>query len=611
MDKLLRACPSRARLRKRKIDIKETSLSQNRRSNAMAFHQPTFAPAMRQSAAQNPQDNAIPSPRHLELEESREWILFPAQSTTQTQTVSTDETPTAGLSRLSDFGSLDARSGPDKAIPCHTTNGSVDDDEDLDSLDEGLHAFQEPSPLQRTGLFEGSSSILPRHDGLGTFPTSSPPLQEQLWHFEQFNPRKRSIGPGHHRRRSSLQKRIDVVEENDAATIEAETRERIEIWRMEHSRVLLDEIQKETRRRRASVISQRAQAISGNVAQEQIVKDSVGANAGDGAENGPLRASSPAVEDSESFWQRITRRVIRDFIGIDDNLLSVICGESLSTERLDGKTFTGFSSSRSTHLDSKLPGSAGSGWEGRLLDRLSRELGALLQQLTEQPSAFSPLSTTFNPSTADYAGMPVTVPTSSRSQPKPPTPTTNAAASFDFRPTLQDVPLPTQSSTSDSTHAALWGIEEEPTPSPPEDDPAYWEETPDLKTVFRFLHSRFTSQRRPATSNKPPLNIATTSTPDSLRRAAIIRQCHPLVSRAPANWEQRHGHTRRQSLARRRSGSSCASRIVGSARRMRFRGGSVGSSSRNYWDVGGSAVGSGGGSAIGVGGGGMGAWGDM
>ena len=580
----------------------------------MAFHQPTFAPAIRQPPTQNPQDNAasaIPSPRHRDLEQSREWVLFPAHSITQTQTVSTDETPTAGLSRLSDFGSLDARSGPDKAVPCHTTNGSVDDDEDLDSLDEGLHAFQEPSPLQRPGLFEGSSSILPRHDGLGTFPTSSPPLQEQLWHFEQFNPRKRSIGPGHHRRRSSLQKRIDAVEENDAATIEAETRERIENWRMEHSRVLLDEIQKETRRRRASVMSQRADTIPGDGDQGQIVKDSVGANAGDEAENEPLRANSPAIEDSESFWQRITRRVIRDFIGIDDNLLSVICGESLSTERLDGKTPSGFGSSRSSRLDSTLPGSAGSGWEGRLLDRLSRELGTLLQQLTEHPSAFSTLSTPFNPSTSDYAGMPVTVPTSSRSQPKYPTPTANVAASFDFRPTLQDAPLPVQTSTSDSTHAALWGIEEEPSPAAPEEDPAYWEETPDLKTVFRFLHNRFTSQRRPATTTKPPLNIATTSTPDSLRRAAIIRQCHPLVSRAPANREQRHGHARRQSLARRRSGSSCASSIVGSARRMRFRGGSVGSSGRNYWDVGGSAIGSGGGSAIGVGGGGMGAWGDV
>ena len=580
----------------------------------MAFHQPTFAPAIRQPPTQNPQDNAasaIPSPRHRDLEQSQEWVLFPAHSITQTQTVSTDETPTAGLSRLSDFGSLDARSGPDKAAPCHTTNGSVDDDEDLDSLDEGLHAFQEPSPLQRPGPFEGSSSILPRHDGLGTFPTSSPPLQEQLWHFEQFNPRKRSIGPGQHRRRSSLQKRIDAVEENDAATIEAETRERIENWRMEHSRVLLDEIQKETRRRRASVISQRAEP--GNVGQEQIVKDSVGANAGDEgeAENGPLRTSSPAIEDSESFWQRITRRVIRDFIGIDDNLLSVICGESLSTERLDGKLSSGFGSSRLSRLDNTLTESAGSGWEGRLLDRLSRELGTLLQQLTEHPSAFSTLSTPFNPSTSDYAGMPVTVPTSSRSQPRPPTPTANAAASFDFRPTLQDAPLPVQTFTSDSTHAALWGIEEEPSPAAPEDDPTYWEETPDLKTVFRFLHNRFTCQRRPAATSKPPLNIATTSTPDSLRRAAIIRQCHPLVSRASANREQRHGHARRQSLARRRSGSSCASSIVGSARRMRFRGGSVGSSSRNYWDVGGSAVGSGGGSAIGVGGGGMGAWGDV
>ena len=44
---------------------------------------------------------------------------------------------------------------------------------------------------------------------------------------------------------------------------------------------------------------------------------------------------------------------------------------------------------------------------------------------------------------------------------------------------------------------------------------------------------------------------------------------------------------------------------------MGLRGGSLGSSSRNYWDIGGSTVGSGGGSAIGVGGGGMGAWGEV
>lgn len=579
----------------------------------MAFRQPTFLPAVRQTTAQHPQDNVATtilsplSPLHRELEQSQEWVLFPAPSTSQTQTTSTVQIPTAGLSRLSDFGSLDAKSRQDEGVGCETTNGSVDDDEDLDSLDEGLHAFQEPSPLHRSGLFEPSASILPRHDGLGTFPTSSPPLQEQLWHFEQFNPRKRSTGLGRHRRRSSVQRRIDAVEDHDLTSIEAETRQRIEKWRMEQSRVLLDEIQRETRRRRASVISQRAETRPGTAGLEKIIKDSVAGNAGNEATTGPSTASSPAVEDSESFWQRITRRVIRDFIGIDDDLLSVIFGESLPTERLDDNLPSGSGPSRSLRSDSSLAIPAGTRWEERLLDRLSRELGILLQQLTEHPGAFSTLSAPFNPSTSDYAGMPITVPTSSRSQPKPSTPTANASESFDFRPTLQDASLPAQNSAADSTHAALWGIEEEPAPATLEDDREYWEQTPDLKTVFRFLHNRFTSQRRPATSSKPPLNIATTSTPDSLRRAAIIRQYHPLVSRAAATWEQRHGHARRHSLLR-RSGSSCASSIVGSARRMGLRGGSLGSSSRNYWDLGGSTVGSGGGSAIGVGGGGMGFW---
>ena len=581
----------------------------------MAYCQSTFAPAIRQ-LAQDSRDNAatiVPSPLHQELEQSQEWVLFPARSSTKTQTASTVQTPTAGLSRLSDFGSLDAKSRQDEAVPGETTNGSVEDDEDLDSLDEGLHAFQEPSPINRSGLFESSGSILPRHDGLGTFPTSSPPLQEQLWHFEQFNPRKRSIGVGRHRRRSSVQKRFDAIEDHDVASIEAETRERIEKWRMEQSRVLLDEIERETRRRRASVISQRAKTTSGPVGFEHIVKDSVAENAGDETATGSSRAKSPVIEDSESFWQRITRRVIRDFIGIDDDLLSVIFGESLPAETLDGNHSSRLGSSRSLFSETSLPIPAGTGWEGRLLDRLSRELGMVLQQLTEHPGAFSTLSSPFNPSASDYAGMPITVPTSSKSQHKPSTPTANAAASsFDFRPTLQDASLPAQNPAADSTHAALWGIEEEPAPTTPEeDDREYWEQTPDIKTVFRFLHNRFTSQRRPASTSKPHLSIATTSTPDSLRRAAIIRQHHPLVSRAAATWEQRHAHARRHSSLRRRSGSSCASSIVGSARRVGLRGGSLGSSSRNYWDIGGSTVGSGGGSPIGVGGGGMGAWGEV
>ena len=581
----------------------------------MAFRQPTFAPASRPTTSHEPEQDTratVPSTLHRGIEDSHEWVLFPsaqANSRTQTQS-STERTPqTVGLSRLSDFGSLAARSRRDDGIACEATDGSLEDDEDLDSLDEGLHAFQEQSVQQRVGGFDQSGSILPRHDGLGTFPPSSPPMQEQLWHFEQYNPRKRSI-VGHQRRRSSIQRRFDALEDNDAVLLEGERRDRIENWRMEQSRVLLDEIEKETRKRRSSVAERRTEYVPSSAGLEHIVKESVLTQTEDPGQNEDKGVENPACEDDESIWQRITRRIIRDFIGIDDGLLSVIFGESLPEDRPTSSHSSGLNPSKSIRLNSSLPAPSGSGWEERLLERLARELGILVQHLSEHPGAFS---SSYNTSTSDYAGMPVTVPTSSKSQPKPSAITANvglgSAASFNFNPTLQDVNLPAPASTTDSAHAALWGIEEEPSSDAEQKERDYWEQTPDIKTVFRFLRNRFTSQRRPSTVSKPA-NIATTSTPDSLRRAAVIRQYHPLVSRAAAAWEQRHGHARRHSLLRGRSGSSCASSIVGSARRgVVVRGSSLASSSRNYWDLGGSTVGSGGGSAIA--GGGIGAWGEV
>ena len=580
----------------------------------MAFRQPTFAPISRPTTAREPErhdiDNEL-SPLQKDLQESHEWILFPSRETAHTQTTSTERTPrTAGLSRLSDFGSIAAQSRNDDGIICEATAGSVGDDEELDSLDEGLHAFQDPGLFQRSGYFDQSGSILPRHDGLGMFPASTPPVQEQLWHFENYNPRKRSIS-GHQRRRSSVQRRLDAIEDNDAAVVEKERRERIEKWRMDQSRSLLDEIEKQTRRRQSSTPSRRAEQLHRTASLEQVIKESVHAEAEDRETGHTTETEKSDSKDTESLWQRITRRVIRDFIGIDDATLSVIFGESLPEEHpVAVNPSSAVSSSKTIKLDPSTAVASSSSWETRLLDRISRELGILVQQLSDHPGAFS---THFNPSTLDYAGIPVTVPTSSRTQPKTsitPLREDNSPTSFQFNPTLQDTPLRPSTANADSTHAALWGIEEEPVTESEQAERDYWEQPPDLKTVFRFLHNRFTAQRRPSITAKPPLNIATTSTPDSLRRAAIIRQHHPVVSRAAATWEHRHGHARRQSLLRRRSASSCASSIVGSARRMGMRGGSLGSSSRNYWDIGGSAAGSGGaGSAIGVGG--LGAWGEV
>ncbi|KAA6413043.1 MAG: hypothetical protein FRX48_02786 [Lasallia pustulata] len=581
----------------------------------MAFRQPTFAPPQRQVSIASEQhlQTTLSPYQQSALDDSQEWVLFSptqASSTTRTQTTSSERTPrTAGLSRLSDFGSLHtaAKSSGDGEQASEDADVVLDDDEDLNSLDDGLHAFREPSVYQSSRRVEQSGdTILPTHDGLGSFPASSSPVQEQLWQFEQYNPLKTAAG--HHRRRSSVQRRLDAVEDGNEAQVERVKMERIEQWRMEQSKVLLDEIEKETRRRRMSRTQDTTASIA-SMAEEGKVTTCDNNDAG--------QSSAPEKpEESESFWQRITRRVIRDLMGIDESLLSVIFGETLPS---DGghhpQSSVRLATAQAKPLEASLVSELGGSWEDRLLERLARELGILVHQLSEHPGAFS---TYPNSSTIDYAGIPVTRsstprPTAEPSITKEPEDTTSMIEP-DFPPTLQD------RRTSASTQAALWGIEEEDPPGPSStSDPDYWERRPDIKTIFRFLHHRFISHRRATstTATKQP-NLATAHTPDSLRRAAIIRQHHPLVSRATASYDRSPSNRRSTTLLHhrhsspilsstaqfRRSGSSCASL---STRKSKRGGGAGSGSSRNYWDLGGS-VGSG--SAVAALGG-MGAWGEL
>lgn len=543
----------------------------------MASYQTTYAPP-RQAPFQVDYRTSTPASavQQRPIQESQEWVLFPShpRSSTQTQTISTERTPrTAGLSRLSDLGSFETAARSDD-------EGAIDDDE-LDSLDDGLRAFHEPLPLyQESSHGDQTDSILPTHDGLGTFPGSSPPVQEQLWHFEQYNPRKRTVD-GHHRRRSSVFRRLDAVADHEEAVMEKERVERIQKWRLEQSRALLDEVEKQTRRR-LSHANQCPPAIA-DVTHRQAIQNT------DQAGDETSKAMSPGLEANESFWQCVTRRVIRDFIGIDDALLSVILGDSLPTEM--SKPSIGLTASKPI-FDLSLATTSHSGWEKRLLDRLARELGIVVQQLSDHPNAFS---TPAIPSTPDYAGISIS-PSPFRQIQAKPTPlqepgTTSSTSPF-FAPTLQQRPT---SAHSESTHAALWGIEEEPSTTQPhlQTEIDYWERPPTLQTVFRFLRQRFTS---PRPTPPRPTNIATATTPDSLRRAAIIRAHHPLVSRAQARRSASSGHGFGYS---RRAESSCAS---ASAKRRRS------GSSRNYWDLGGSTAS---GSGIVAEGYGVGGWGEV
>jgi hypothetical protein len=578
----------------------------------MAFRAPTQLPQRPHLSSTTTNDlQTQQTPRYISpLEDSQEWVLFsPSQapSTTRTHTTSTERTPrTAGLSRLSEFGSLEtaARSEDDEEL-----SEEALEDEELDSLDDGLHAFRELSVYRTSSnrLDQSGGTVLPTHDGLGTFPASSPPVQEHLYQFEQYNPKRKY--EGHHTRRSSVQRRLDAVEDRVIHGAEDEKRLRIEQWRVEQSRALLDEIEKETRRRRSSRASDLRSV-------RQSVVDTMSIVVEDQPSQEPI-SSPPVPEADESFLQRITRRVIRDLIGIDETTLSAIFGETLLEEGSAPPT-------PSTHLPSSsfsttpTPAShlltASASWQDRLLDRIARELGILVHQLSEHPGAFTSYLHSYNstPSSSPledtYAGMPIT-----RSSTPRPSFTASPLEEISTTPLTSPIFSPTLAhhhrNASTSLHAAQWGIEDSTTPydnppTPSQDnlsDPAYWERDIDLRTLFRFLRNRFRSHRpSPSPSSQPQQ--------DPAHRAAIIRAHHPLVARAHAtntsNARRTSSASLHQGFLLRRQPSSCASQST----KISTKRGSLtlSGSSRNYWDIGGSV-----GSERSIVAGGVGAWGEV
>ncbi|OJD16494.1 hypothetical protein AJ78_03349 [Emergomyces pasteurianus Ep9510] len=614
----------------------------------MAFRLPSHPPQRQQAytGASHPSilearpvaEYAQQPQQHQQVEESTEWVLFsPSQTgstTVRTNTTSTERTPrTAGLSRVSDFGSLEtAAQSEDEELD---EDELEDDTTELDSLDDGLHAFREPAGYRMASTQAGphDSAILPAHDGLGLFSPSSQDVQDQLWQHEQFNPRRR--GGERRRRRSSVQRHLETVEEIQAREIERDRWQRIEQWRMEQSRALLQEIEKETKRRRNS----RASHAAGErlVARQDLRSDDVGdpsweTNARESGtpDTHDTQVAKPQNDDDaaadESFWRRITRKVIRDLIGIDDSLLSVILGESLVTT---GKGEQDEASALNNLSDSTLDGlhepldmdqvmkdvddapQTDDYWHERLLERIARELGILVHQLCEHPGAFSTYVRSSASISKQYAGIPISPPPSNatssfpRSFPLSRSASNNTTSNFastysphyEFGPTLQDA-VPT-------TNADLFGIEEEsPVPNIQQKSPApadqttpgaqstsgepfseatrlerereYWERELDIKMVFHFLRNRFSknipfaSDDNNRTTSARHRSSATTLSPypgsqqDPSHRAAIIRQHHPLVARAHARSQsQVHRALARQ--GRRQSSTSVSSSAVAEA----------------------------------------------
>ncbi|TID22066.1 hypothetical protein E6O75_ATG10860 [Venturia nashicola] len=544
--------------------------------------------------------------------EDEEWVLFSpsAPSTTQTATTSTDRTPrTAGLSRLSDFGSLDTAARSDHISGRYDDNATeqgteADEEGELDSLDDGLHAFHEPPDHEspRRTLERSGETEFPSHNGLGLFGDASNAMQAQLWQYERESRRKIP------RRASSVQRTLEALKEEEEISEENEKIRRVEKWRLEQSRALLDEIERESRRMRrmSRANSMRSLRIDNFQTKSETNFSSVVTTPIIEEPAQEILPEPEAPEEDESFWTRVTRRVIRSLIGIDEELLSVILGESLHEDaRKETELSIPDLRKDATLEDVETPPILNDSWEHRLLDRVARELGILVNQLSGHPGAFATYLRTQE--TPAYAGLPNTTNTTNEGLASSTHHQSKAVPNAGlFAPTITHQP---------QSDPSLWGIEEEAGPenalssdaAQTQADREYWERELDVKMVFKFLKSRFSS--RPSSPEPEIVPYAgggdsaelrrSSVLSNSTQRAALIRQHHPLVSRnSDAVVRRRPSGVVRNRLVPghgRTGSSSCKSLSTKISRKS--------GSSRNYWDIGGS-VGSGHAS-------GLGGWGEV
>ena len=623
------------------------------------------------------------SPFHFpqEDDDTREWVLFsPTQEQSSasigerlTHTTSTERTP-----RISDFGSIEF--GPRFSVAGHDDDEGEDADlldeennTELDSLDDGLHAFREPSAFaeqeqDEVQLHHSEPALLPAHDGLGTFHASSINVQEQLWQHERFNPARRpSVG---HRRLSSFQRYFDQVEEPQPRSLEHDRWQRIEQWRMEQSEAVLEEISKENTRKRRNARSRRLRGRPGSLPRlstSEVMGDVFTDAANESRERkipaGPRdnTVHQTTAETEESLWMRITRKVIKDLMGLDDSVLSLMLGESLMPiaeegAKADLTSTEGHARKRkvSTILEPDLPKEMDemlrsitsshqddAWWQETFLDRIARELGDFVHHIYDNPPTFSTYTRahTFlsqNPPSSSALPSSAGTPLASRPEIRSRAPSFASSRNGEsihapnFIPTLQDP-------TSTTKHAESWGIEEglhatmsascagetHPETTKHDCDREYWERDLDIGVVFNYLWKRLAGKLPLANGS----GNSTQRSHDPSKRAAMIRRNHPLVARAHELASTQSLHLRTQSTPARsgqRLGSGSSPILYSRIRRSSLGCASqstktsistkktvASGSSRHYWDIGGSVGSNSAILAVGGPGGGLGNWGDL
>ncbi|RFU79766.1 hypothetical protein TARUN_2447 [Trichoderma arundinaceum] len=569
----------------------------------MAFQQQPTRPNMQRAArsavgSQGFSRLSARSTQEQEPDEAQTWVLFsPPTDVTTTSYLTEDEhdqsLETPGRSRLSDLGSLNtvartgsAAAGRNDEAQSSQLSAAVDesqaDDAELDSLDGHLPGFRS---FPRSSF---AMPVLPAHDGLGSFHLDQPALgldaQDHIFQFERFNPRR-------------LRRRLNSFDEaqfelEQAQVQEAEKRARIEAWRMEHSRIILEEVQREARRSRM-------------LQQKRVVppKPAPKAEETTDTEDMTWHEEDPDThpedkEDGEGLITRITRKVLRDLLGIDEKILSVVFGGDLLSDEELSRTPR---PSESGHDQEPEASASEESWHMHILETVSRELGLLVNHLSKHPGAFSTYSHVHQVP-LPYAGLPA-IPESADTR----TSTSGRTAADkpgenifpEFRPTIRPAARATDRPQlrSHASDALLHDMSMDDTFTQEE-----WEQDIDIKLVFRYLVSRFTSRPEPTLSAEMTTRPVPAKPQDAAAKAARVRQHHPLTSRSRPNERRAFKATAPSSPVAMRHHSSCASQST----RRSARRSSV--SSRHYWDIGGSI---GTGSMIAAPNAPMGSWGEV
>ncbi|KAI1495059.1 hypothetical protein F5X96DRAFT_341990 [Biscogniauxia mediterranea] len=559
----------------------------------MAFHQPTRQPTQRvfRPSLEDEEPLQAPRPSLQPVEDPQTWVLFsPATDagTTTTTSYLTESNPsniTPGRSRFSDLGSLntadrtEASAGPQNSASLVDAADEDDEDAELDSLDSHLPGFRStPDFYNSSPPLPHALPVVPAHDGYGSFRLEQegmgPEIQDRLYAFEQYNPRRVK------RRRESLEL-AQAELENDPSQ-EMDKMRRIETWRLEQSRYLLEEIQKETRRRRRSAATTSTCARLVEKKAQDTAVSSTRDDTCDGTdqeEDWHDHHANEYGDECSTAWGRITRKVIRDILGIDDKLLAILFGEELPDEEELSTTPT---ASSWQHSNAAMESSNDSSWQLRMLERVAKELGNLVHQLSGHPGAFSTFSRV-QQTPIPYAGLP-SIPETTKYP---------VSASFrgecpismpEFPPTISaqarpvDVPQGRSSSTAAQSKSQTQTENAGATFTQDE-----WEQDLDVRLIFRYLRSRFLPRSNNSNGFSTSSHATASSTQDLAAKVARVRQNHPLISRSRPTERRKSKATTPSSPGLYRHASSCASQST----RRSVRKSSV-SSSRHYWDIGGS-----------------------